>query len=683
MKVSYQWLADFVTISLPADELACRLTMAGLEVKAIEPAGQDSVFEIEITSNRPDWLSICGVAREVAALTGARLHQPALPRLRPANAGQACRISVERSSDCPLYTGWIIRGVRVGASPSWLQKRLEAVGCRSVNNVVDITNYFLFAYGQPLHAFDLDRLAGGCVGVRRARSGEQITAIDAAVKQLSPDILVITDAEKPVAIAGVIGGKDSEVTQSTVNILLESAVFHPVIVRRGRQKLALQTEASYRFERGVDAAQTAAVAQRACAMIIELCGGILTAVGSRGSAAVKRPSVSVDLSRVSSMLNVKIPAAGARKMLEPLGFGVTQKKGGRIIAVDVPSFRQDVCGDVDVLEEIARIYGYERIPSSLPRVALQHAGDDTHRRIMSVKNILAATGLYEAVTYSLVDRQLLAAFGVPAEGLVGMQDPLNQDQEIMRTSLVPSLCRVVSHNLKQQQSSVRVFEVARVYSHDAASGRPAEAYRLAVCLCGTRQLWYGRQYAHVSDEDGLLHLKGIVSELCRCLGAGACTFRCVAAAGKQQTVEIEIDGAAAGSCYQLGKKALEHVDIKNRDVFALELDLGVLFASCGNRRMFRDFSRLPSVARDISIVIDRAVGAAAVLAAVRENAGPLLADCTIADFYTGSPVPPGKKNLTLSCVYASSQRTLQEQDVLTAHTAVIAALKEKFGAQLR
>lgn len=683
MKVSYQWLKDFVKISLPADELAFRLTMAGLEVKAIDPAGQDSVFEIEITSNRPDWLSICGVAREVAALTGARLQQPALPRLRPAHAvGQACRISVERSSDCPLYTGWIIRGVRVGASPSWLQKRLEAVGCRSVNNVVDITNYLLFAYGQPLHAFDLDRLAGGCVGVRRARSGEQLTAIDAAVKQLSPDILVITDAEKPVAIAGVIGGKDSEVTRSSVNILLESAVFHPVVVRRGRQKLALQTEASYRFERGVDAGQTAAAAQRACAMIIELCGGTLRAVGSRGSAAIKRPAVSVDLSRVSSMLNVKVSAAGARKMLEPLGFGVSQKQGGTIVSVTVPSFRQDVCGDVDVLEEIARIYGYERIPSSLPRVALQHAGEDTHRRIMSVKNILAATGLYEAVTYSLVDRQLLAAFGVPAEGLVGMQDPLNQDQEIMRTSLVPSLCRVVSHNLKQQQSSVRVFEVARVYRHDAASGRPAESYRLAVCLCGTRQLWYGRQYAHVSDEDGLLHLKGIVSELCRCLGAGACTFRSLSVE-QQQTVEIEIDGTVAGSCYQVGRKALEHVDIKNRDVFALELDLAALFASCGNRRIFRDFSRLPSVARDISIVIDRAVGAAAVLAAVRESAGPLLADCAIADFYTGSPVPAGKKNLTISCVYASSQRTLQEQDVLAAHTAVIAALKEKFGAQLR
>ncbi|MDP2941482.1 MAG: phenylalanine--tRNA ligase subunit beta, partial [Candidatus Omnitrophota bacterium] len=357
MKVTYNWLKEFVDIRIAAGALAEKLTMAGLEVVSLEERAGDFIFEIEITSNRPDWLSVIGVAREVAAITGRKLKLPSGTKGRKRGEGRGTKdaaewkIRIEDRKDCPLYTAKIIRGVKVGPSPQWLKARLESVGCRSVNNIVDITNYVLFEQGEPLHAFDLDRLSGNTIIVRRALDNEKLVTIDGIQRVFSPGILLIADAQKPVAIAGVMGSQNSEVVQRTRNILLEAAVFNPVTVRSGRQRLGLQSESSYRFERGVDFQTACNASQRAAGLICELCGGEFIAAKSSGSDKVKLRRLTFDLSASNRLLGIKLPAAKAKKILSTLGFKLTSA-GKDKLTVSIPAFRQDVSLPVDLAEEL-------------------------------------------------------------------------------------------------------------------------------------------------------------------------------------------------------------------------------------------------------------------------------------------------------------------------------------------
>jgi len=677
VKVTYNWLKDFLNIKITPKSLVEKLTMAGLEVVSLEEAGGDFVFEIEITSNRPDWLSILGVAQEISAITGAKLKTVSLKEpkvkakwLKPVN------ISVQDKKDCSFYSARVICDVKVAPSPQWLKDRLELLGCRSVNNIVDITNYVLFELGHPLHAFDLDLLAQETIVVRRAKPGEKITTLDDQPRILGPEILVIADNDKPQAIAGVMGAKDSEVTAKTRNILLESAVFDPVLIRRTRQKLGLQSESAYRFERGVNLA-AAKLASLACQeLICKLASGRPCAYKSIGITKTVSPLIKLEAAHVSQILGLNIPGPRIRQILKSLGFGL-KAAGKNTSLVKVPDFRQDVKSAIDLVEEIARIYGYVQIPQTLP--AIRPELDICGKRdiVSRVRNVLVGLGLQEAITYSLVDRELVARSGIKLSSqLVEILNPLSREQEVLRPSLLPSLVRCLAYNLDRQQEYVSIFEIANIFSGSA--DYPQEALSLGIALCGTRPLL--AKQGLVRDEVTFLHLKGILESLFNKLGIPVFDFKTQSASG---LISITIKQHETGFMLDLNKQALDAFGIKNKQVILAEIDLEKMFSHINLDKKFSGIPRYPAVIRDISFIIKDDIPVQGLLAAIEEKGLPLLRSARIVDYYQGKQIPAGFRGLTVSCVYRANDRTLTEEELSPLHNSICSLLQERFGIKLR
>ena len=657
--------------------LAHRLTMAGLEVTSLEAAEDDYVFEIEVTPNRPDLLSVVGIAREAAAITDRKLLQKAA-NLTGKQAGRAdvkFNIEIEDKKDCPLYTAKIIRGVTVGPSPAWLKKRLELIGCRSVNNIVDITNYILFTYGEPLHAFDLDKLKGNTIGIRRARNNEKIVAINGVEYTLNREVLVIADARGAVAIAGVMGGKDAEVTQSTKNVFLEAAVFNPVVIRRGRQQLGIQSDSSYRFERGIDFNIVEPSSWQAVSFMQENAGQCVLA---KTSPVPRAQTIEIDLSvaRACKILGITIEASRLKNVLTSLGF--TVKAGPKhILKVKVPSHRLDVKLEVDLIEEIARIFGYERLPASSPKVLPRPNPADTRDIISLIKDILAGLGLNEVITNSLIDSDFLRGVVRQREGEpIRILNPLNKEQEILRPTLIPSLLRCVAHNLNQKQGYINIFEVAKAFS--CCGSQYLEEPVLGMALCGTRSLLL--EQGLIKDEAGLLHIKGMVEALFERLGIREYHFEASAAS---QEIAIYVKKEKAGAMSQVSTEALANADIKNKDVFAAEIILDKVISGANLQKRFSSLPIYPAISRDISFVLKEDIKINEIIGALEEQGRPLLKEIRVSDYYKGKQIPAGFRSLTISCLYRLDERTLTDSEVNPVHSALVAVLTDKFGAKIR
>jgi len=677
MKVTYNWLKDFVEIKIPAAALAEKLTMAGLEVTFLEEKGGDFIFEIEVTSNRPDWLSVAGIAREVAAITGKKLKSSPVTgknAQRATRNAQPFVIAIENKKDCPLYTAKIIKNVKVGSSPDWLKKRLELIGCRSVNNIVDITNYVLFAQGEPLHAFDLDKLKGSSIVVRRAKSSEKITTIDGQERMLNPEILVIADAEKAVAVAGVMGSKDTEVTQGTQNILLEAAAFNPIVVRHGRRALGIQSDSSYRFERGVNLELVDNASRQAAELIKKLAGGDCVSAKNSGLAKTKRKSIILESSAANKILGTNIPAVKIKMILNSLGFKTKTKPQNRF-SVEIPGHRPDVNSQIDLIEEIARVYGYENIPQTLPAVKPQISVSQDRDIVSLIKNILACLGLSEVITYSLMDKDLLKGMGMyQGDEVIEILNPLSSGQEILRPRLIPGLVACVAHNLNQKQEYINIFEVGGAFSQSKTS--PHEELRLAIALCGIKSLLLPQGL--IKDAAGLLHLKGILEVLFERLGVRDYHF-----SAKDNGSSIYVASEEIGLMAKLEKSALDKLDIKNKDVFVLEVSLERLLFFANLNKKFSRLSIYPGISRDVSIILKEEVLAGDILEAIRRQGGPLLVEARVSDHYKGKQIPSGFKGLTITCLYRSSERTLTEAEILPLHSDISSLLREKFAAQIR
>ena len=689
MKVTYNWLKEFVRIDLAAEALAERLTMAGLEVVALQKQAGDFVFEIEVTSNRPDCLSIIGIAREVAAITNKKIRAYSVERRAhskgrlyakryPLNAN-ILKINIEDKKDCPLYTAKIIKDVKVGPSPAWLKERLELVGCRSINNVVDITNYLLFERGQPLHAFDLDRLAQNAAAeiyVRRAKEQEKIVTIDGEERLLDKGILVIADKGGPVAIAGIMGGNDTQVSDGTRNILLEAAVFNPITVRQARQKLKLESDSAYRFERGIDWGAVGPASACAAELIRTLAQGECILAKSSGQARAKQKSIRLSVADTNKILGTKISPARIKKILIGLGFKVAATGRDSFIA-GVPSHRQDIKAQIDLVEETARIHGFDKIPTTLPLLVPHSLRPGKRELVFALKNMLAGLGLSEAITYGLVDKELLNGFMLPDEPEpIGILNPLSREQEVLRPHLVPSIAARIGYNLNHQQEYVNIFELAKVFS-SSASG-PKEELMLGIALCGTKAHLLGQGL--VKERFGLLHLKGIVEVLFERLGVGSCAFH-----AKENAASIGIYAGTerTGEIFILRKELLERLDIKNKEVVAAELYLDRLLAHARPAKTFVAPPKYPGITRDISVVLSREVPIKKVLEAALERGRPLLCSMKVADYYRGSQIPPGNIGLTISCFYRSGERTLSDAEVNPVHSLICRLLEEVFSAKLR
>ena len=680
MKISYTWLSDYISLPASAEEIVKRLTFAGMEVGSLEqtPRG-DIVFEIEITANRPDWLSLQGIAREISALTGAgikpikTLAEPKVTKKLPFS------IEIEDRKACPRYIGRLLRNVKVSASPSKMAERLTSAGSRLINNAADITNFCLFETGQPMHAFDFDKLKGGAIIVRRARDKEEIVLIDNTKRVLDPSILVIADAENAVAIAGIMGGKDTEVTGQTKNVLLESAFFDPVTIRRSCRKLGLRTDASYRFERRVDPDTVLTASRRAAWLYKDICSADVTLpCQDVNYLKSEQRTVNVDPQRVSALIGTDITPAHMKRLLTGLGFNVTAEK--KKLAVRVPGFRNDVRRFEDIVEEVARIYGYEKIPECLPSLKAQvsPAYSPLYQAKQALRRSLTSIGMDEVITYSLLGEAVLAACKAAGDDLVKLMNPLSAEQACLRTTMVASLLKVINVNQSRQNNDIKIFEIGKTYHKEGNAF--AEHEVLAIALCGNR---FSNWQDHQRSMD-FYDSKGAAEYVLEQFGITNAEFarQSYPWFNSDQSVRIYSQDITLGHCGLIKTEILKYFDIPS-PVYFCQLDIETLTRLSRQDFSYQPLSRYPSVTRDIAMVVKEMVTAGQAEQLINEAAGELCVNVRLFDVYSGNQVPQGHKSLAFSVEYQSRETTLTEEQVSSIHAKVIEAVKGKLGAVIR
>ncbi len=684
MKISLNWLRDYVTIGVSPERLAHKLTMAGLEVEKITAVDGDVVFELEITPNRPDCLNMLGIAREVSAILNVSRKTPRIKPLKSSlpptgSLSAACGIKILDKKGCPRYNGTLIRNVRVGETPAWIRKRVAALGMRPVNNVVDITNFCLMETGQPLHAFDYDKLEGGRIVVRRAREGETITAIDGVEYGLAPSILVIADARRPVAIAGVMGGKDTEVTAATKNILLESAYFDPVLIRRASRALGVSSESSYRFERGVDYETVKTGADRAVGLILDSAAGSLAGRSDEETLARKkfkgRPVV-VTKDGVNAFLGSALTTARCAKILQQLGCAVAAGKKGAL-KVTPPAFRKDIKDEVDVVEEIARVVGYDELPAALPAVATTNVAPEPSKKFRSAIRVqLLAQGASETVTYAMISEKDLARTKQSDLPGVKIQNPLARDQGLLRPSLLPSLLSVVVFNVNRGRKNLKLFEIGKIY------GPSGEQETLGVIMTGKVDEDWRRT---AKPEADFYDLKGVVEQTI----ARACRHEIRFESSAQpflekgQSAGVLVGGVDVGFLGKIEEDVLIDWDIKQKGVFFAQVNLEELRRFYSPQPSYRSVSQYPVIVRDVSLAVKSSVRFQQVCATAFRLGGGILNSVKFSVEYRGEKIPVGQRGIVFSLRYKAPDRTLREEEVNDVHAKVLRAFIEELGAVQR
>ena len=689
MKLVYDWLREFVDLTAPAGDLRARLALSGLSIDSIEETAAGPVLDAEVTANRPDCLGHYGVAREVAAIYRLPV-KPLEIKLKEsaAKAADATRVEIESPDLCGRYTARILRAVKVQPSPDWLRKRLEAIGQNSINNVVDVTNYVMFELGQPLHAFDLDKLAERRIVVRRARPGEKIRTLDGAERTLAKDMCVIADASRAVAIAGVMGGAESEIGFSSRNILLESAWFDPISVRRTSKSLGLRTEASYRFERGADPEMAETASRRAAQLIAELGGGEILS-GVVDLYPRREPPIEITLSRseLLRIMGADVPDRDIEGILDALGFEPVRKGEGAQAEWKCrrPSWRQDVSRGIDLIEEVARHYGYDKFPprlppAKLPARRLPHAEAESRLR-----ERLVALGYHEIVEIPLVDAQRDALFRPEGVTPAAIGNPLAADASILRSNGVVSALSAVSWNLNHGQRNLRLFEIGKAY--ELRDGEPVETRVLTLAATGLAR----EKTIHESAREfSFADLKGDLDSIGALAGAFAWKSGgpnwLVASRAAQLLLGGNTAGTpAGGAAGQLARNIADKLKLR-QEIFVAEINLELLLAGIESAKAnlkFTPIPRFPAVERDFSLVLADGIQFSQVAAAIRRLNIPELQRIEPADLFRGGQVPAGKYSLMIRVVFQSPEETLTDAQVAGFSSRIVAALEEKLSASLR
>ncbi len=643
----------------------------------------DTVLDLDVTPNRPDCLSVLGIAREVAAMTGGKVREP--PHTY-AEEGPPIRefVSVEIADPdlCSRYTAALIEGVKIGPSPAWMQERLLAAGMRPINNVVDVTNYVMLEVGQPLHAFDMRYIGGRKIIVRRPKRGEKLTTLDDVRRALSADMLTIADAEDAVALAGVMGGASSEVSDATTDVLLESANFSPTSIRRTSTTLKLRSEASTRFEKGLSPELTAPAARRATRLMLELAGG--TAAKGLADAYPRKASearISVPRRRLHQVLGIDPPTSKVRSVLTSLGFSCHWVPPERY-EVRVPYWRTDVRIADDVAEEVARIIGYDELPTLPLAGTIPAAPPQPLRELRErVRAILASAGMQEVITYSLTNlealRKVLSPEALAAAPPLRVANPMSSEQEYLRTTLRASMLQTLASNLSQAEGILALFEVARVYL-PRRDELPSEPEHLVGAVCGRRLDRWGHPAAEAVD---LFDAKGYLEFLFERLGL-APAFVSAQEDGmiSGRTAELRLDERRLGVLGQVDPRVAAAFDIDS-EVFLFEVALDELLEGLARPRPYEAVPRFPPVVQDIAVVVDEGVAAGDVKSLI--EAAPLVRHARPFDVYTGEPIPAGKKSLAFSITYQSPEHTLTDQEVSRSQRSIVERLKRQLGATLR
>ncbi|MHB8411313.1 MAG: phenylalanine--tRNA ligase subunit beta [Candidatus Acidiferrales bacterium] len=693
MKVLYNWLKEFADITAPATELRSRLSMAGVAVDSVDETPAGPVLDAEITINRPDLLGHLGIAREIAAL-----YKLDLKRVQPKfqesaeTAPKAARVEIECPDLCARYTARIIRGVKIQPSPDWLRQRLEALGQSSINNVVDLTNYVMLELGQPLHAFDYDRLAEHRIVVRRARPGETVRTLDGIERKLTKGVCLICDARSAVAIGGVMGGAESEISFSTKNLLLESAWFDPISIRRTSKTLALRTEASMRFERGVDMELADLASRRASELIQQLAGGeILAGVVDVYPHPAALEKIELSRKELLRIMGADVPDRAIEEILSALGFSpqridANRGSAGSLVAAwecTVPSWRGDVTREIDIIEEIARHYGYDKFPPRLPAAKqpaarLPHAAEEDRLR-----ERLVALGYQEIVAIPLVDPERDASFRAEAVTPAMIANPLSEDASTMRTSGVTSMVGAIEWNLNHGQRNLRLFEFGRAY--ELRAGKPLEAHVLTIGATGLAR----EQSIHeAAREFSFDDLKGDLDQILALAGGAHWTLGGPAwlAAGRAAQISVAAsDAKPIGIAGQLARNLAQQFKLR-QNVYLAELRLDSLaqaVAQTHNSLRYQPLPRFPAAERDFSLVLSDGTTFAQIEDVIRGLNVPELRRIEAIDLFRGGQIPEGKYSLLVRVTFQSAEATFTEAQLTDFSTRIVSALTERLGASLR
>jgi len=675
MKISYEWLREYINTKIRAERLSHLLTMAGHEVTAQEERDKDIILDIEVTPNRSDCLSYTGIARELSAITGKELMLPSPKIVSKKSQGPEKKVTIEDKKSCMRYSARIITDLQVGPSPKWLIKRIESMGLRPVNNIVDITNFVLFETGQPLHAFDLDKINGDVV-VRDAKTHEKITTIDDVERELKPNMLVISDSTKPIAVAGIMGGKATEVTERTKNILLESAHFNAISVRRTALALGLSSDSSYRFERGVDLEGVVLASERAASLIADIAKGSIGALVDAGSKKKERSAIKLRLAYLNKILGTALVAEDVKRALKQLGFSVN---GSLNMSVMPPSFRDDVTREADLIEEVARIYGYETISLQAPSVITTDedpAPKDFLRKKKVTKEALVALGFNEILTYSMLSKKAIEDMMLPQEGLIEIRNPLSKEQQVMRSSLLPGAIKTISYNVNRQIQSLRIFELSDIYFEKAASYNEEPSLVMAQ---------YGKSSKGVSyKETTLFQLKGAVVALFAKLGIKHIDFEKTAHPlfVQDETVGILSEGVMLGVLGRIRPDILDRFDINN-DLCVCEINFNTLADNASLGRSYKALPRFPFSYRDVSFALSSTVSYKELVSFMKNTGGSLVENIELLSEYCGDQIGVGQRGLALRVVYRSKEKTLEEEEINRIDTAIRQGLTKDFQATLR
>lgn len=688
MKISLNWLNDYLGTPVGQDAVDDLLTGHGFPIEdtveiaqgpaGLASGGGDVMFDVEVTSNRGDCLSHVGVAREVAAATGAELKRPAAELPEAVGDTVESLTSVDHTTQpeaCPLYTARVIKGVKVGSSPDWLVAKLEAVGLRSVNNVVDVTNFVLLELGQPLHAFDMSKLAGRKVVVRNATKGEKFNAIDGTKHELRDDMLVIADGERPQAIAGVMGGADSEVGNDTTDILLESAIFEPLQVRKTSRALKLASDSSFRFERGVDPVGVGTASRRAAALIVELAGGTLAdgviRLGPLAEKESEAAMLSLRAERCRQLLGLELSAEQQADYLNRIGLNAAAD--GETVTAMIPTFRLDLLREVDLIEEIARLHGMDAIPikPKLELIAKPPQASVIAKGIIG--DVMVAHGYHETITFSFINPKLASPFLPEGAQALMLEGDHKKDEPMLRPSVLPSLLQCRKLNQDAGNHGVRLFESASTWK--VVDGQTVETVKLAML----------RDAA--DTDDALRELRGAIDEIVEALGgAKAKDAIRVDAVEKSGTFAaagtVLVGETAVGVLGLVSDKTRDRFDVQTPQV-AAELDLASLLTLYPPVREVGALPKFPGIERDLSVIIDEGVSWAQVESAVVAAKPEMLEDLAFLGVYRGKPIAAGKKSVSLRMRFRDPDATLRHDQVDPQVAAVLDTLGKAIGAELR
>ena len=642
----------------------------------------DQVLEFDLTPNRSDALSMLGVAYEVGAILSQGIELPKIAYTEASEkAEDVLKLRIDAIEENPMYVAKVVKNVKIAESPLWLQNRLMAAGVRPHNNVVDITNFVLMEYGQPLHAFDYDRLETGEIAVRLAEEGEKITTLDEAERTLKSHNLVITNGKEPVAIAGVMGGLNSEVHDGTTTVVIESAYFAPSSVRQTSKEIGLRSDASTRFEKGVDPERVIAAAERAAQLMAEIAGGEVLAGSVSIDELDKTPArITVSPDYINNRLGMKISLEEMLSILDRLQIK-TEAVNGKLV-IDAPTRRQDLRIEEDIIEEIVRMYGYDHIPVTLPVTESTPGGLTPYQaKRRTVRAFLEGAGLYQALTYSLTSKEHAQQYALETAPVTELLMPMSEERSMLRQSLIPHLLEATTYNVARRIDSVALYETGSVFLGEEEDGLPQEVEHVAAVITGK---WVDHAWQAETKMVDFFVLKGIVEGMMNSLGLGeGLSFEQAVLEGMHpgRTANIFHNGERIGLIGQIHPTEQKKRDLKN--TYVLEMNLEKILSINTEELLYVPVPRFPSISRDIALVVSSETSAGTLENVIRNAGGKLLKNVSLFDLYEGDNVEEGKKSIAFSLTYADPERTLTDEEVVKAHDKVLNALTAEAGALLR